>query len=46
MGKAAVISLGPLDFDQYIPGWRSVWISDPNGVIVEVSQGYREIQAV
>jgi glyoxylase I family protein len=43
MGKAAVITLGPLNFDQYISGWRSVWISDPDGVIVEVSQGYREI---
>jgi glyoxylase I family protein len=43
MGNAAAITQGPMDFDEYIPGWRSAWIADPNGVIVEVSQGYREI---
>ncbi|OHU28261.1 glyoxalase [Mycobacteroides chelonae] len=43
MGAAAVVTLGPLDFDQYIPGWRSVWLSDPDGVTVEVSQGYRDV---
>lgn len=36
------ISLGPLAFDAYIPGWRTVWITDPDGVIVEVSQGYTD----
>jgi glyoxylase I family protein len=36
------ISLGPLSFDDFIPGWRSVWLIDPDGVIVEVSQGYRD----
>ena len=40
MGKDAQITLGPLNFDDFIPGWRSVWISDPNGNIVEISQGY------
>ncbi len=39
---AVPITLGPLDFDAFIPGWRSVWISDPDGVVVEVSQGYRD----
>jgi glyoxylase I family protein len=38
----APVTLGPLDFDAFIPGWRSVWISDPDGVVVEVSQGYRD----
>ena len=39
---AVPISLGPLSFDKFIPGWRSVWLIDPDGVIVEVSQGYRD----
>ena len=40
MGDDAVITLGPLDFDAFIPGWRTVWVADPNGHIVEISQGY------
>lgn len=40
MGSDAKITLGPLDFDAFIPGWRSVWVADPNGNIVEISQGY------
>jgi glyoxylase I family protein len=40
MGNDAKITLGPLTFDQYIRGWRTVWISDPEGNIIEVTQGY------
>ena len=40
MGSDANISLGPLNFDAFIPGWRSVWVADPDGNIVEISQGY------
>ncbi len=40
MGDDAKITLGPLDFDDFIPGWRTVWIADPEGNIVEISQGY------
>lgn len=40
MGDDAKITLGPLDFDAFIPGWRTVWVADPNGNIVEISQGY------
>ena len=40
MDDEAVITLGPLDFDDFIPGWRTVWLSDPDGNIVEISQGY------
>jgi len=40
MGDAAVITLGPFSFDAFIPGWRTVWLSDPEGNIVEVSQGF------
>lgn len=40
MGDDAKITLGPLDFDGFIPGWRTVWVADPDGNIVEISQGY------
>lgn len=40
MGAEANITLGPLNFDDYIPGWRTVWIADPEGNIVEISQGF------
>lgn len=36
------VSLGPLSFDAYIPGWKTVWITDPDGVVVEISQGYTD----
>ncbi|MGF1431499.1 VOC family protein [Kitasatospora sp. LaBMicrA B282] len=39
------ISLGPLGFDEYIPGWRTVWVQDPDGVVIEVSQGYTDQSA-
>jgi glyoxylase I family protein len=44
MGAAAKITLGPLNFDDYIPGWRTVWIADPDGRIVEISQGFVDEQ--
>lgn len=40
MGDDARITLGPMDFDAFIPGWRTVWIADPDGNIVEISQGF------
>lgn len=42
MGEAARITLGPIDFDDYIPGWRTVWIADPDGRIIEISQGFTD----
>jgi glyoxylase I family protein len=42
MGDEARVTLGPLDFDAFIPGWRTVWVSDPDGNIVEISQGYTD----
>jgi glyoxylase I family protein len=41
-GTSIPVSLGPLEFDSFIPGWHSVWLTDPDGVIVEVSQGYQD----
>lgn len=40
LGDAARVTLGPLSFDEVIPGWRTVWIADPEGNIVEISQGF------
>lgn len=42
IGADAKITLGPLDFNDFIPGWRTVWITDPEGNIVEISQGYKD----
>ncbi len=42
MGDDAKITLGPLDFDGFIPGWRTYWLADPDGNIVEVSQGFKD----
>lgn len=42
IGDAARITAGPMGFDSVIPGWRSVWLLDPDGVVVEVSQGYHD----
>jgi glyoxylase I family protein len=40
LGKEARINLGPLEFNDFIPGWKTVWIRDPDGNVVEVSQGF------
>jgi glyoxylase I family protein len=40
MGDDARITLGPMSFDDFIPGWRSAWLADPEGNIVEISQGF------
>ena len=42
MGKDAVITLGPLHFDDVIEGWKTVWLKDPEGNIIEITQGYRD----
>lgn len=42
VGDQVPVSLGPLEFDEVIPGWRTVWLTDPDGLVVEVSQGYRD----
>jgi len=40
LGQDARVTLGPLDFSDFIPGWQTVWVADPEGNIVEISQGY------
>jgi glyoxylase I family protein len=40
MGQDARVTLGPLGFDDIIRGWSTVWVADPEGNVVEISQGY------
>ena len=42
MGPAARITQGPIDLGGLLLGWKAVWLADPDGRIVEVSQGYRD----
>jgi len=42
MGDDAKVTLGPLSFDNFIQGWRTVWIADPEGNIIEITQGYQD----
>jgi glyoxylase I family protein len=42
MGDDAKITLGPLDMSGFIEGMRVAWISDPEGNIVELNQGYTD----
>lgn len=46
MGSDAVVTLGPLDFSSFIPGWQTVWLRDPNGHIIEVTQAYSDVDPV
>jgi glyoxylase I family protein len=40
IGESVPVSFGPFSFDSFIPGWRTVWVRDPDGNIVEISQGF------
>lgn len=42
IGEEAKVTLGPFGFDAFIPGWRTVWVADPDGNIVEISQGFTD----
>jgi len=42
IGSAVTVSLGPLSFDDFIPGWKAVWVKDPDGRIIEICQGYQD----
>jgi glyoxylase I family protein len=42
MGEDAKVTLGPLDMSAFIEGMRVVWISDPEGNVVELNQGYQD----
>jgi glyoxylase I family protein len=40
LGDEVKLMLGPMEFDDFIVGWRSAWVADPEGNIIEISQGY------
>ena len=42
MGNDAQITLGPSSFDSFIPGWKTVWIKDPEGNIIEITEGFKD----
>lgn len=44
MGSDAVVTFGPLGFDDIVPGWRSVWLRDPTGNIIQITKGYTDQQ--
>jgi len=46
MGADARIAFGPLDFGSFIPGWRSVWIRDPDDYLVQLTQGFVDAETV
>ncbi len=44
MGPDAVVTKPPLGFDDVIPGWRSVWLRDPAGNVIQITTGYTDQQ--
>lgn len=44
MGSDAVVTFGPLGFDDIVPGWRSAWLRDPTGNIIQITKGYTDQQ--
>jgi glyoxylase I family protein len=38
----AGVSHFPSQVKPSFPGWRTVWLADPDGNIVEISQGYTD----
>ena len=45
IGDDTTVTLGPLDMGDFIPGMRVAWISDPEGNVVELNQGYEDEKA-
>lgn len=42
LGELASLTLGPLEMDSFIKGMKVCWIKDPEGNIVELSEGYSD----
>jgi glyoxylase I family protein len=40
LGDDAQVTLGPIDFSEFIVGERTAWVSDPEGNIIELNHGY------
>ncbi|MBU1105315.1 MAG: VOC family protein [Candidatus Riflebacteria bacterium] len=45
MGDEALITQGPMDLSAMVSGWRTVWLRDPDGRILEISEGYADEKA-
>jgi glyoxylase I family protein len=37
-----LVTRGPQSFDAFVPGWRSAWLRDPAGNIIQVTKGYTD----
>ena len=37
-----LVTFGPVAFDQFVPGWRSAWLRDPAGNIIQITHGYTD----
>ena len=44
MGSDAVVTKPPMGFDAFVPGWRSAWLRDPTGNIIQITKGYTDQQ--
>lgn len=42
MGPDAVVTFGPMSFDAFISGWRSAWLRDPAGNLIQITKGYTD----
>jgi glyoxylase I family protein len=42
MGPDAKVTASPMAVDAFIPGWKTAWLAEPEGSIVEISQGYAD----
>ena len=40
MGSDAKVTHGPAKLDDFLEGWAAVWLADPEGNIIELSEGY------
>jgi glyoxylase I family protein len=40
MGLDAHVTRGPEPFDAFVHGWRSAWLRDPAGNIIQITKGY------
>jgi glyoxylase I family protein len=40
LGDAVEVAFGPMSFDDFVPGWRSAWLRDPDGNLVQITHGY------
>jgi glyoxylase I family protein len=42
MGPDAKVTQPLTPFDKFIPGWRSAWLRDPAGNIIQITTGYTD----